>query len=249
MKIFFKIGMLALLLSFSKANFAMSKPKVLVFSKTQKFYHKSIAIGNLAIQQLGNQNNFDVDTTKDASKFTYKNLKKYDVVVFLSTTGDILNKEQEQEFQKYIQAGGGFVGIHAATDCEYDWEWYGNLVGAYFGGHPAGQVATLNIVNKNHIATQHLPEKWVRKDEWYNFKWIKADLQILMTIDEKSYKGGTNGNLHPMAWYHEFDGGRSFYTELGHTDESFKDPLYLKHLLGGIQYASGKKLKKAKNEK
>lgn len=242
MKIFLKIGITALILVCTSLQHlsAMSKPKakILVFSKTAKFYHKSIGIGNLAIQKLGIENNFLVDTTKDAAQFTYKNLKQYDAVVFLSTTGDILNSEQEKEFEKYIQKGGGFVGVHAATDCEYDWEWYGNLIGAYFGGHPAGQVATLNVLDRTHPSTKHLPEKWVRKDEWYSWKWIKEDLNVLITIDEKTYKGGTNGDFHPMAWYHEYDGGRSFYTEFGHTEESFKDPLFLNHLLGGIKYAA-----------
>ncbi|WP_205500073.1 ThuA domain-containing protein [Rufibacter psychrotolerans] len=221
---------------------AMAKPpKVLVFSKTAKFRHGSIKIGNQAILKLGAENNFAVDTTTDATKINPQNLKQYAAVVFLSTTGDILNAEQEKAFERYIQKGGGFVGVHAATDCEYDWEWYGNLVGAYFGGHPHGQTATLNIVDANHISTKHLPAQWSRKDEWYNFKWIKEGLNVLITIDEKSYKGGTNGDFHPMAWYHDFDGGRSFYTELGHTDQSYTDPLFLNHLLGGIKYAMGKK--------
>src|SRR5690606_37920118 len=133
MKIFLKIGITALILVCTSLQHlsAMSKPKarILVFSKTAKFYHKSIGIGNVTIQKVGAESNFVVDTTKDATKFTYKNLKQYDAVVFLSTTGDILNPVQEKEFEKYIQKGGGFVGVHAATDCEYDWEWYGNLVG------------------------------------------------------------------------------------------------------------------------
>jgi hypothetical protein len=137
--------------------------------------------------------------------------------------------------------------VHAAADTEYDWGWYGRLVGAYFSSHPEQQEAVLNIVDTS-IATGHLPKQWKRKDEWYNFKKISKDIKVLVTIDEKSYTGGTNGDFHPMAWYHDFDGGRSFYTELGHTEESFADPLYLKHLLGGIRYAIGdnKKLDYAK---
>ena len=241
MKVNFKASIiLFLLLAMSvSSTFGMAKPsKILVFNKTEKFRHQSIAIGIKTIQRLGVENNFEVDTTTDASKFTYKNLKQYSAVVFLSTTGDVLNSIQEKSFEKYIQKGGGFVGVHAATDTEYDWAWYGNLVGAYFGGHPAGQIATLNIVDQTHISTKHLPKEWSRKDEWYNWKWINKDINVLITIDEKSYKGGTNGDFHPMAWYHEFDGGRSFYTELGHTDVSYKDPLFVNHLLGGIKYAA-----------
>lgn len=220
-----------------------AKPKVLVFSKTAGFHHNSIAVGLIAIQKLGAENKFDVDTTTDAEKFNTNNLKKYKAVVFLSATGDVLNDAQQDAFEKYIQAGGGFMGIHAAADCEYDWPWYGNLVGAYFGGHPAQQTATLNIVDQNNIATKHLPNPWIRKDEWYTFKWMATGLHELITIDENSYNLGKIKPMghHPMAWYHEYDGGRAFYTELGHTDESFADPLYLKHILGGIEYAMGKK--------
>src|ERR1035437_8048677 len=179
-----------------------SKPKVLIFSKTAGFHHASIAVGIPAIIKLGQQNNFDVDTTTDSKKFTYDNLKQYAAVIFLSTTGDVLNDAQQAEFEKYIHSGGGFVGVHAATDTEYDWAWYGNLVGAYFKSHPAQQMATLNIVDRHFIATQNLPAQWKRFDEWYNFKWIAPNLHILITIDEKSYTGGANGDNHPMSWYH-----------------------------------------------
>jgi uncharacterized protein len=131
--------------------------------------------------------------------------------------------------------------VHSATDTEYDWPWYGNLVGAYFKSHPAQQEATLHVIDRNFIATKHLPAEWKRFDEWYNFKWMAPNLHVLITIDEKSYTGGTMNGYHPMSWYHEYDGGRAFYTELGHTDESYADPLYLKHLLGGIKYAMGVK--------
>ena len=216
------------------------KKKILVFSKTAGFHHASIKVGVPAIQKLGLENKFEVDTTTNAAKFTTKNLKQYAAVVFLNTTGDVLNDEQQAAFEQYIKAGGGYVGVHAATDTEYQWPWYGKLAGAYFLNHPHQQVATLNVVNRNTIATKHLPEIWKRKDEWYNFKEISPDIKILMTIDESSYEGGKNKPVHPMAWYHDFDGGRAFYTEMGHTDESYLDPLYLKHLLGGLQYAMNK---------
>jgi uncharacterized protein len=217
----------------------MAKPKVLIFSKTAGFHHESIAVGIPAIIKLGNENNFDVDTTTNSAKFTTENLKQYAAVIFLSTTGDVLNDEQQKAFEQYIHSGGGFVGVHAATDTEYGWPWYGDLVGAYFKSHPKQQEATLHVVDRKFIATRHLPEEWKRFDEWYNYKYIAKGLHVLITIDEKSYTGGENGDNHPMSWYHDYDGGRAFYTELGHTNESYADPLYLKHLLGGIQYAIG----------
>ena len=224
------------LLSLSFLNHKKT-PRVLVFSRTVKFHHASIPAGQAALQKLGKENNFEVDTTTDASLFTDKNLKKYDAVIFLSTTGDVLNDEQQAAFQKFIQSGKGYMGIHAATDTEYDWPWYNQLVGAYFKSHPKQQDAVVNIVDGAHISTKHLPATWKRFDEWYNFKNLQPGLHVLITIDEKSYMGGENGDFHPMAWYHDFDGGRAFYTEFGHTDESYLDPLFLQHLLGGIQYA------------
>lgn len=229
--------------AFSCSNKREGKPRILVFSKTADFHHESIPDGNAAIQKLGSENNFAVDTTTDAAYFNEDSLKNYSAVVFLNTTGDVLNHLQEDAFERYIQAGGGYVGVHSATDCEYDWGWYGRMAGAYFNGHPEQQEAIINVVDKNNIATKHLPAQWKRKDEWYNFKKLSNDVHVLLTIDEKSYQGGTNGGNHPMAWYHDYDGGRAFYTELGHTKESYSDTLYLAHLLGGIQYAIGENKK------
>ncbi|QNK64281.1 ThuA domain-containing protein [Pedobacter sp. PAMC26386] len=215
------------------------KPRILVFSKTAGFRHSSIPNGKAAILKLGKEHGFEVDTTENASYFNEASLKKYAAVIFLQTTGNILNNDQKAAFEKYIKAGGGFAGIHAATDTEYEWPWYGKLVGAYFVSHPAQQEATLNVVERSHISTKNLPAVWKRKDEWYNFRNLDSTLKVLITIDEKSYQGGINGAIHPMAWYHEYDGGRAWYTELGHTEESYTDQKYLGHLLGGIQYAIG----------
>jgi uncharacterized protein len=217
--------------------------KILVFCKTAGFHHDAIKEGIAAIQKLGAENKFDVDSTVNSAKFTDANLKQYSAVVFLNTTGDVLNNDQQAAFEKYIKNGGGFVGVHAATDTEYDWKWYGNLVGAYFASHPAQQMATIKVTNRDHISTKHLPAEWKRKDEWYNFKWMAEGLNVLMSIDETTYDAGNGkmGDKHPMAWYHEYDGGRAFYTELGHTAESYQEPFYLQHLLGGIKYALGLK--------
>ncbi|MGI9546272.1 MAG: ThuA domain-containing protein, partial [Flavobacteriaceae bacterium] len=219
-------------------------PKVLVFYKTMGFKHESIPAGIAAIQELGEAHNFEVDTTRNALLFDEDNLKRYAAIIFLSTTGDVLDHLQEAAFERYIQAGGGFVGIHAATDTEYDWNWYGRLVGAYFESHPPGVTeAAYHIKDADFAATSIFADTiWHRTDEMYNFKKINPDVHVIMTIDESTYEGGTNGAYHPMSWYHEYDGGRSFYTALGHTNESFSDELYLKHILGGIQYAIGENL-------
>ena len=222
------------------SNKRSGRPRVLVFSKTAGFRHSAIPNGKAAIMKLGEENGFDVDTTEDASYFNEDSLKNYSAVVFLNTTENVLDYRQEAAFERYIQAGGGFVGVHSATDTEYDWGWYGRLVGAYFNGHPKPQKARFIIKDKDFAATKFFTDTvWERTDELYNFKKINPDVHVLITIDESSYEGGTNGAFHPMSWYHDYDGGRAFYTELGHTEDSYTEPNYLKHLLGGIEYAIG----------
>jgi cytochrome c len=216
--------------------------RVLVFSKTAGYRHSSIGVGLSAIRKLGQENGFSVDATEDAAAFTSKNLPKYRAVVFLNTTGDVLDPAQQDDFERYIQAGGGYVGIHSATDTEYEWPWYGRLAGAYFSGHPNNpnvRKGTFRVLDKSHVSTQGFPDRWEREDEFYNFKSIDPTIRVLVDIDEKSYEGGTNGDRHPMSWYHDFDGGRAWYTNMGHTEATFSEPLFLRHLLGGLRYAMG----------
>jgi cytochrome c len=217
-------------------------PRVLVFSKTAAFRHASIEAGVAALKQLGQANGFAVDATEDAAAFSEGNLRRYRAVVFMSTTGDVLDARQQGAFERYIQAGGGWVGVHSATDTEYDWPWYGRLSGARFASHPDApnvRKGAFRVRDRRHPATEGLPDRWEREDEFYNFRDIAPGLRVLLDIDESSYRGGTNGANHPMAWYHEVDGGRAFYTAVGHTSESFADPLVLRHLLGGLRWAMG----------
>ncbi|MDP4680348.1 MAG: ThuA domain-containing protein [Cyclobacteriaceae bacterium] len=216
-----------------------AEKRILVFSKTEGFYHEVIPKGIEAIQKLGALNGIEVDTTKDASWFTDENLKKYSAVIFFNTTGDVLNHYQQADFERYIQAGGGYVGVHSAADTEYDWPWYNHLVGAYFNGHPKRQNAKIQVLNTNHESTKRMSETWVRFDEWYNYRDMNKDVTVLMNLDETTCEGGTNGKKHPIAWYHEYDGGKSFYTGGGHTDASYEEPLFLQHILGGINYVIG----------
>ncbi|MES2874383.1 MAG: ThuA domain-containing protein [Bacteroidota bacterium] len=237
-KLFLAAGILLSLLSFRMLKQA-AKPRILVFSKTAGFRHESIAAGKAAIIKLGKEQGFQVDTTESSVYFTEDSLKKYKAVVFLNTTGNILNAPQQIAFERYIQAGGGFAGVHAAADTEYEWPWYGKLVGGYFLSHPKTQEAVVNVTDRTNSATSHLPVKWKRTDEWYNYKNLNPNVKVLASLDESSYEGGKNGTNHPIAWYHQYDGGRAFYTGMGHTTESYTDPLYLKHLLGGIKFAIG----------
>ena len=235
--LFKKIILPALILVGLSLTAQQKQSSVLIFSKTNGYRHQSIPAGIAAIKKLGEANKFTVETTEDSLAFTDANLSKYAAVIFLSPTMNVLGEAEQKAFENYIHKGGGFVGIHAATDCEYDWPWYVKMVGASFLSHPQQQVAKIIVKDKNNPSTKHLPAVWERKDEWYNFKNMNPDVHVLLAIDESSYTGGKNGDNHPMAWYHEYDGGRAFYTELGHTDESFSDPLYLQHLLAGIKYA------------
>ncbi|WP_328854436.1 ThuA domain-containing protein [Microbispora hainanensis] len=215
--------------------------KVLVFSKTTGFRHDSIPEGIAAVQQLGQQNNFAVDTTEDSTKFTDENLAQYQAVVFMSTTGDPLGtQDQKDAFQRYIEKGGGFVGVHAAADSGYNWAWYGKLVGAYFKQHPAIQQATVKVEDPAHPSTKDLPTTWTRTDEWYDYQTNpRGTVHVLTSLDEKSYSGGTMGADHPNTWCQDYDGGRSWYTGLGHQKENYSEANFLKLLLGGIKTAAG----------
>ena len=237
-KFLFAAFILLSLFSFSRWEQAV-KPRVLVFSKTAGFRHQSISAGKTAIIKLAKEHGFLIDTTENENYFNEDSLKNYAAVVFLNTTGNVLNSAQQVNFERYIQAGGGYVGVHAAADTEYDWPWYGKLAGAYFLSHPKIQEAVLTVSDRSNLSTSHLPEQWKRTDEWYNYKNQNPDVKVLISLDEQSYQGGKNGDKHPISWFHEYDGGRAFYTGLGHTDESYSDPLYLKHLYGGIKYAIG----------
>ncbi len=212
---------------------------VLVFTKTNGFVHgKAIEAGINLITKIGKEKKFNVDHTNNSKHINKKNIIKYKSVIFLNTTLDVFNNEEQNIFKKYIQDGGGFVGVHSATDTEYNWEWYGKLVGAYFKSHPKVQKAKIQTIKKNHISTSHLNNEWEIEDEWYNYNNINPNIIVLLNLDEASYKGGENGKKHPITWYHNYDGGKSFYTGLGHNPEVYSDERFIKLLTGGILYAS-----------
>jgi len=216
--------------------------RVLVFSRTAGYRHDSIPDGIAAIQELGAAHGFQVTATEDPAYFQPDSLAKFAVVVFLNTSGDVLDALQQEAFRAYIQNGGGFVGVHAASDTEYDWSWYGDLVGAYFKNHPHIQEAVVRVVDRTHPSTKELPEAWTRTDEWYNFRENPRTkgVQVLAVLDETTYEGGEMGEDPPISWYHLYNGGRAWYTAMGHTKESYAEPLFRQHLLGGILWAAGR---------
>ena len=219
-----------------------ARPRVLVFTKTAGYRHESIAAAVAAVRDLGRAHGFVVDHAESGDAFTDLNLRRYAVVVFASTTGDVLREAEQAAFERYIRRGGGFVGVHAATDTEYSWGWYGRLVGAYFKSHPEIQRAQVRVRRRGDPSTATLPRLWTRTDEWYAFRSDpRPRVRVLLTVDETTYSPGPSamGADHPIAWAHEYDGGRAWYTAAGHTTETYREPLFRRHLLGGIRYAAG----------
>lgn len=235
-----------------KVSSQTKKINVLVFSKTNGYRHEAIPSAVKALVELGTERNWQVTTTEDSSLFTDNFLAHFDAVVFLLTTGDILNNEEQEAFKRFIESGKGFVGVHSATDTEYDWPWYDSLVGTNFLGHPPVQEARVVVEDTNHPATSMFREKSIKMtDEWYSFKSNpRKKVHVLMSLDESSYNTTYNPWFkgvklpmgdHPIVWYHYYDGGRAIYTGFGHVPEMYaKDSLYRAHLAGAIEWAAGK---------
>jgi type 1 glutamine amidotransferase len=222
------------------AGAAEARVRVLVFTKTEGYRHESIPAGVAAVRSLGAHHGFAVDATEDGARFTDRRLRRYAAVVFLNSTEDVLDAAEQRAFRRYIRRGGGFAGVHAASDTEHDWPWYQRLVGARVYNHPAVQPATIQVVDHRHPSTRTLPRRWQRTDEWYDFyAQPRRGVHVLALLDESTYSGGGMGARHPIAWYRRFDGGRSWYTALGHTTESYAEPRFRAHLLGGIRWAAG----------
>ncbi|MFL6259633.1 MAG: ThuA domain-containing protein [Thermoanaerobaculia bacterium] len=237
---------LALALGASQEDTAAAarKLRVLVFTKTTGFRHDSIPDGIALVQSLGAANGFRVDATEDAAVFNPQGLKAYRAVIFLNTTGEVLGPAQKAAFRNYIRQGGGWVGVHSAADTEHAWPFYGQLLGkgAWFLSHPAIQTATLQREDADHPSTGHYPASFSFTDEWYNFKANpRAAVDVLLSIDETSYDPGADAmGDHPIAWCHATGLGRAWYTALGHRSETYADPAFARHLLGGILWAAGK---------
>ena len=266
-KIFFKLTLVILYFAlFSNQLFAQAQFKVLLITETAGWHHESIQNGVTAINELAATHNFEVTRQQNAVKINEGSLKNFDALIFLSTTADIFDDNEQTAIEKFIQSGKGYVGIHAASDTEYDWEWYTKLVGRMFHIHPAQQTAKLKIIDHNFPGLEHFPNTLLWTDEWYEFGEEKVDdLKYLITVDENSFDPNVtwknsdvdaNGNkidrigkgmngFHPISWYHEFDGGRSFYTALGHIEKVYENQWFLDHLYGGIYYAAtGKGIEK-----
>ncbi|MFB8209009.1 ThuA domain-containing protein [Streptomyces sp. NPDC056010] len=214
---------------------------VLVFTRTTAYRHDSIPAGRAALRELGEEHGFGVECSEDPSVFTDASLAGRSAVVFLSTSGDVLTPDGRDALRRRLADGGGFMGVHSAACTEYDWPYYGELLGARFAGHPAFQPGTVLIEDPDHPATRHLPPRWDRSDEWYDFRSNPRHLpgvRVLATIAETGYEGGGMGADHPLVWCRESGAGRSFYTALGHAEAAYTDPAFRAHLLGGLRWAA-----------
>ncbi len=221
---------------------------VLLFTKTAGFHHPSINEGVDAMRKLAEKHQFSLDWQESSDVFNDRRLQGYAVIIFLNTTEDVLNDEQQGAMERFVRSGKGFVGIHSAADTEYDWPWYTKMVGHMFKIHPAIQTAKLRVVDSNFPGMETMPASRVWTDEWYEYSPATIDdLNYLITVDEDTFdpyakwddnEGKGMGDFHPISWYHEYDGGRAFYTGMGHVPGTFKDPVFLDHLYGAIWWAA-----------
>lgn len=220
----------------------------LLITETSGWHHGSIVAAVPAMEGLAKRHDFNLDIQQEGEALTTESLQPYDVIVMVNTTGDIFNEEEQAAFEQFIQSGKGFVGVHATADTEYDWPWFTQLVGRMFVIHPAVQTAMLDVVQPGFLGLERWPARLMWTDEWYQYTEEKVDgLQYLITVDEETFKpeadwgrvsGEGMGDFHPISWYHEFDGGRSFYTGLGHLPGVFSEKLFLEHVYGGIYWAA-----------
>jgi uncharacterized protein len=240
---------LTLLSLSSAASVVAQQFNVLLFTKTGGWHHDSINAGVTAVQELGQLHDFSVFWTEDANRvFNDESLQRFQVVVFLLTSGDVLNDEQKAAFQRFIRRGGGFVGVHSASDTEYGWDWYTKMVGHMFHIHPAIQTATVQVEEPNFPGLDRFARRFLFTDEWYEFDAPRSqNLRYLLSVDERTYrpaadwgakKGKGMGKFHPVAWFQEYDGGRAFYTALGHLPATYSDPNFRHHIYGGIYWAA-----------
>lgn len=241
------VGLVAL---FSSTVFA-EQFSALLITKTDGWHHPAIHEGVAGMRGLADKHHFKLTWEENVARvITDENLKNYDAIIFLLTTGDVLNAQQQKVMERFIRSGKGFVGIHSAADTEYEWTWYTQLVGHMFHIHPVIQTASLKVLDPQFPGLERMPRTLWWTDEWYEYKRATVKgLKYILAVDEKTYdpkvtwagrklSGKGMGKFHPISWYHSFDGGRAFYTGLGHMPALYSDDLFLEHLYGGLRWAT-----------
>lgn len=247
-------SLIVLLIAFLSACSTLQKTDIMniaMITKTADFRHDNIPVAVEALQKMAGENNWNIIHTEDSAYFSAENLNNLDLVIFLQTTGDIFDENQQQSIQAYVENGGGLLTIHTGTVTENNWPWFMEMMGAKFVGHPPVQQGKLIIENRNHPATSFFSDSvWVIVDEWYSFdRNPREDVNVLISIDEFSYEVDDNGWFdgvnqrmgdHPMVWYRYAGKGRIFQTALGHPAELYSDTFFLKHIRGAIMWTAGK---------
>ena len=216
---------------------------LLVFTRTGGYRHEAIPAAIAALTTLASERDWTVTATEDPTTFTDEGLAPYDVLVFALTSDEVLDTDQQAAFERFMRSGKGLAGVHSATATEYDWPYYGELMGVFFRAHPVTQSATIVVDDATHPATSMLPARWTRTDEWYSFvENPRPNVHVLLTLDETSYDPADTamGTDHPIAWTNEVDGARVFQTALGHTPASYSETLFLEHIAAGIEWAGGR---------
>jgi type 1 glutamine amidotransferase len=236
---------------YSQDKVNWKKVKVLVYTKNGKGYvHDNIPSAVAAIQKLGAENGFKVDTSSSASVMTADNLKQYTMLIFPSTNNDVFDTDaQRLVFRHYIEAGGGFVGIHSVTGTERNWKWFKSMIGGTFAWHAKFQKFKVKVLDAAHPSMKGLPKEWEKEDEFYFAKELYPGTKAILALDITSLdttdtaqralilrNAGAFSELYPGAWTHDFDGGHTWFTTLGHNKNDYADPLYVKHILAGIQF-------------
>jgi len=220
-------------------------PQILLFSLATGWVHDSIPAGVEALTALGEREGYSVINSEDPAIFNDEDLAEFDAIIFLnSTTGkEVENEwfvaERREALQDFVRAGKGIVGIHGASDSHYSWDWYGDMIGGYFERHPEGTpTGELSVVNAGHPSTTHMDPVFSRTDEWYWIADFEPSVNLLVTLDPESI-GEPAGEEKPISWSQDFDGGRVFYTSMGHTIDTYSDPVFLDHVAGGMAWVLG----------
>lgn len=216
--------------------------QVLLFTKSLDFHHVSIQNGVSMFKELSQDNHFGLTWTEQSDFFdNQEDVNSMDVIVFMNTSGDILNDHQRVALQEYMRQGGNFVAIHSASFTMMEWPWYIELVGGVWNRHPNPGIWTAVVNNErpDHPSAFHLPEKWLVTEEWYNYLELSDNIEVILSIDDATFPGGKMPNYHPIAWYQDnFEGGRSFHTGLGHPEGIYDEPWFRQHILGAVWWAA-----------
>ena len=227
---------------------------VMLVVQTAGWQHESTFNAIPAMERLAKRHDFKLVLKQRAMPVTAEQLADVDALVMINTTGDVFSDDEQAAIEQFVRSGKGWVGVHAAADTEYDWKWYTDMVGHMFYIHPHVQTAMVDVHDTSFPGMTGWAKRRMWTDEYYEYLdgARKPHLNYLITVDEKTYTTDANwgpgkvakghGDFHPVSWYHEYDGGRAWYTNFGHVPATFEDPDFLHHLYGGIFWAAtGKK--------